>query len=257
VFHRPPVTLDRRAGFTLFEIAISLVLVTFGVTSMMMLFTTGIGAAKMSRYQIIASARAMEMIDAFGSVPTSNLEMDREGPNPWDTIGSYRVYSPDLEARIATPRFGLYPLPMAIARRLDSDGDEIRQILDQGGYLYYTQPLATTGFNPVGMRADLPFPNEAQKVICAVTGYAQQNAIPMLSYKDWPYYAAYPSPPVHTSNYRYNDCKPTSPWNVIDHTSPNNNDTMLWEDTLEADQGDMGIVFQALVSGPDLPLTTL
>jgi hypothetical protein len=255
----PPSSTPSRSrrGFTLFEVALSLALVTFGVVSLMMLFATGARAQQLSRFQIIASAKALEMIDTFATSTNSNLQMEREGPNPWDTIGSYRSYAPDLEAHIATFRSGLYPLPLDIARRLDSDGDEIRRILDDGGYLYYSQPLATTGFNPVGVRADLPLPNESQKLLCAVTGYAQQNAITMLSYKDWPYYTAYPSPPLHTVNYRYADSKPTSRWNVYDNSSPNSYATMLWEDTLEADGGDMALVYQAIVKGADLPLTTL
>jgi hypothetical protein len=36
------------------------------------------------------------------------------------------------------------PLPLALAQRLDSDNDEIQQVLSQGGYIYYSQPMATT-----------------------------------------------------------------------------------------------------------------
>jgi hypothetical protein len=244
-------------GFTLFEVAISLGIVSFGVVSVLMLLPAGIKAQQLSRYQILASVRAMEMVDIFSSATDASIMLDREGPHPWDTATSYRAYAPDLETRVGTFRFGLFPLPPDISRRLDSDGDEIQRIVADGGYLYYSQPSATSGFNPVGARANLPAPNESQKIICAVTGYAQQNAIPSLSYKDWPYHAPYPSPPMHLLNRDTSTSKPTSPWTVFDTSSGDK--FMLWEDTLDADNGEMGLVFQAMVwssNGTDLPLTS-
>ncbi len=253
---RPPF---HRQGFTLFEVAISLALVAFGVISVLMLFPAGIKAQQLSRYQILASVRAMEMVDIFSSATDASLQVDREGPHPWDTATSYHAFAPDLETRIGSFRYGLFPLPLDIAHRLDSDGDEIQQVLADGGYIYYSQPSATSGFNPVGARANLPSPNESQKLLCAVTGYAQQNAIPSLSYKDWPYHTPYPSPPMHILNTETSTSKPTSPWNVWDTSSSDK--FMLWEDTLDADNGDMALVFRAIVKsntagGPDLPLTT-
>ena len=254
--HLPTSTAATR-GFTLFEVAISLSIVAFGVVSVLMMLPAGIKAQQLSRYQILASVRAMEMVDIFSSATDASIMLDREGPHPWDTATSYRAYAPDLETRIGTYRFGLFPLPPDITRRLDSDGDEIQNIVADGGYLYYSQPSATSGFNPVGARQYLPAPNESQKIICAVTGYAQQNAIPSLSYKDWPYHAPYPSPPMHTLNNDSSTSKPTSPWTVFDTSSGDK--FMLWEDTLDADNGEMGLVFQAIVwstSGTALPLTS-
>jgi hypothetical protein len=242
-------------GFTLFEVAISLALVAFGLVSVLMLFPAGIKAQQLSRYQILASVRAMEMVDIFSSATDASLMLDREGPHPWDTATSYHAYAPDLETRIGTFRFGLFPLPPDIAKRLDSDGDEIQRILAEGAYVYYSQPSATSGFNPVGARANLPAPNEAQKIICAVTGYAQQNAIPSLSYKDWPYHVPYPSPPMHILNTDTSTSRPNAPWSVF--YTDRSDKFMLFEDTLDADNGEMALVFQAIVKGPDLPLTTL
>ncbi|HEX3134984.1 MAG TPA: hypothetical protein VHX44_15565, partial [Planctomycetota bacterium] len=256
---RPSFLPHPRRGFTLFEVAISLALVSFGVVSVLMLLPAGIKAQQLSRYQILASVRAMEMVDIFSSATDASLQLDREGPHPWDTATSYHAYAPDLENRIGSFRYGLYPLPPDIAKRLDSDSDEIQQIIADGGYLYYSQPSATSGFNPVGARANLPAPNESQKILCAVTGYAQQNAIPSLSYKDWPYHAPYPSPPMHILNTDTSTSKPTTPWTVFDTSSGDK--FMLLEDTLDADNGEMGLVFQAMVKstttgGPDLPLTS-
>lgn len=246
-------------GFTLFEVAISLGLVAFGVVSVLMLLPAGIKAQQMSRYQILASARAMEMVDVFSSATDASVQLDREGGHPWDTATSYRAYAPDLETRVGTYRFGMFPLPLEIARRIDSDGDEIQKIISEGGYVYYSQPSATSGFNPVGARSNMPQPNESQRLICAVVGYAQQNAIPSFPYKDWPYHDPYPSPPSHVLNYDTQTSKPTSPWSVFDTGSGDK--FMLWEDTLEADKGEMALVFQAIVKsptagGPDLPITS-
>lgn len=46
-------------------------------------------------------------------------------------------------------------------------------------------------------------PNEAQKLIIGITGYAQQNAMPIFPMKNWPYQASFPSPPVHYNHMRY------------------------------------------------------
>ena len=271
-----------RHGFTLFEVSISLAIVTFGVVSVLMLFPAGIKAQQMSRFQILASARAVELIEMFSSSTDSNVMMDREGVNPWDTVGSYRAYAPDLEAKIGNFRFGLIPLPMEIARRLDSDGDEIQKILGDGGYLYYSQPLATTGFNPVGERTNAKGPNESMRLLVAVTGYAQQNSISMFPYKDWPYYTPYPSPPMHGKTKNQDEIRAKSPtdvdpacrafeFNAIQANIPGGGDgrffderrkMMLWEDTIEydtsipdADKGDMAVLFNGIVSGAGLPNT--
>lgn len=206
----------------------------------------------------------MEMIDQFNSSTNANLLMEREGVNPWDTYASYRSYAADIEARIATFRFGMFPLPMDIAKRLDSDGDEIQQILSRGGYLYYTQPLASVGFNPVGLKANMPLPNESQKLLCAITGYAQQNAITSLPWKDWPYYAPYPSPPMYgIHNYGRSTNPPYTDIDRIQQTPYVFNEAhwagtyLLWEDTLPADNGDMGVLFKGIIRNKDtLPLTT-
>ncbi len=274
--------VSSRRGFTLFEVSISLAIVTFGVVSVLMLFPAGIKAQQMSRFQILASARAVELIEMFSSATDSNVMMDREGVNPWDTVGSYRAYAPDLEAKIGNFRFGLIPLPMEIARRLDSDGDEIQKILGDGGYLYYSQPLATTGFNPVGERTNAKGPNESMRLLVAVTGYAQQNSVSMFPYKDWPYYTPYPSPPMHGKTNNQEEIRAKSPtaaepdcrafeFNAIQASIPGGGDRrffderrkmMLWEDTIEydtsildADKGDMSVLFNGIVSGAGLPNT--
>jgi type II secretory pathway pseudopilin PulG len=258
-----PVRSARR-GFTLFEVSISLALVAFGVVSVLMVLPTGIKAQQMARYQILASAMAMEMIDQFTSSPNANQMMDREGVNPWDTYSSYRASSPDLETRLSNSRSGLYPIPLDIARRIDSDGDEIAQILQRGGYLYYMHPLAALGFNEFATRANMPLPNESQRMVCAVVGYAQQNALTSNPWKDWPYYAAYPSPPMH-GIYKFGSTDgvhasaiTTTPINFgyYDNSAQGTN-ILLLENTLPADKGDMGILFRSIIKNTTaLPLTS-
>ena len=85
-----------RGGFTLFEVAISLVLVTFGVVSVLMLFPVGIKAQEMARFQIYASAKAEEMVESFTSTTNANPSIDTEGLMPWDTSGGYRAQAWDL-----------------------------------------------------------------------------------------------------------------------------------------------------------------
>src|ERR1043165_2223528 len=191
----------RARGFTLFEVAISLVILAFGVVSIMALFPAGLKAQQMSRFQLYAAAKAEEMVEQFSPAHFDNATADTEGSECWNVASSYRSQTWDLDARIASHRYGMMPLPLELARRLDSDGDEIQQILAAGGYVYYSQPTASTRTAEQGMAAAPP--TEAQKLIIAVTGYAQQNALPIFPMKNWPYQASFPSPPVHYTHMRH------------------------------------------------------
>ncbi len=184
-----------RCGFTLFEVAISLGLAAFGVVSVMMLFPQGIKAQQMARSRFFAATKALEMVDSYNSFNNATANIDNEAPDPWDVPTGRCSSANDLERRLASPRFGIAPLPTEIAKRLDSDGDEIRQILGDGGLLYYSQPQAAAGFMETGTPAAPPV--EAQRLVFAVVGYAQDNAIHVFPWKAWPYYTPYPSPPMH------------------------------------------------------------
>ncbi len=184
-----------RRGFTLFEVAISLGLVSFGVISVMLLFPMGLKQQQVSRFKILAAVKALEMIDSFSGIDEFTRSMDPEAPEPWESNNyAYSSTRFDLETRLCNWHNGLLPVPDRIARRLDSDGDEIRQVLDEGGHLYYAQPMANTNLDERWMAHTLP--NDALRLVCAVTGYAQNNALPSLPWKEWPYRAPYPSPPV-------------------------------------------------------------
>jgi hypothetical protein len=212
-----------RRAFTLFEVSLSLTLVSFGVVSVLIMLPSGIKAQQMARYQIIAAAKAMELVEAYNATHNGNPAVDIEAKFPWDVHINNKNLQPDLESRVASYRYGMFPLPTDIAKRFDSDGDEIQRVLAEGGDLYYSQPLATTGFQENGFAPTTP-PNEAQRLVMAVVGYPQNNALLHLPEKAWPYYAAYPSPPVHIvhrsdADVGSADLKPVGGWQ-----------SMLWED---------------------------
>src|SRR3954469_20336587 len=134
----------RAAASTLFELAISLALVATGVTTVMLVFPIGVKAQQTARLRVLAAVKAVEMAESFAATHNTNPAVDAEAFAPWDVPSSRCTMAPDIEQRLATSRFGIMPLPLAIARRIDSDGDAIARILDEGGLLYYAQPTATT-----------------------------------------------------------------------------------------------------------------
>jgi len=203
----------------------------------------GIKTQLLARYQLYASAKAEEMVESFNASHNANPAIDAEGIGPWDVPVAYKTQAHDLESRIATHRFGLIPLPMDIARRLDSNGDEIQQILAQGGYLYYSQPMATSNTEEQGMRVAPP--NETQKLVITVTGFAQHNAIGIFPWKAWPYLMPYPSAPLQGLHW-HNDWLPAS--------SPKfnfNGESYCWEATsptgspIPGADSDIRVVFDA------------
>lgn len=184
-----------RCGFTLFEIAISLAILSFGVVSEVMLYPVGLRQLTTQRFRLYASCVANELVDVYGNADASQIVSDSEGPGPWDVNADRRTNAPDLEMKCSNQRYGLMPLPLTIAQRLDSDNDEIKQILDDGGYIYYLMPNV-----PNSWREDLIAaapPNDLQKLIVGVAGNAQHNASCSFPMKRWPYYATVPGPPLH------------------------------------------------------------
>ncbi|MBA3685789.1 MAG: hypothetical protein H0W72_11205 [Planctomycetes bacterium] len=197
--------MSQRLGFTLFEVAASLALIAVAVTSVLMLFPVGLKTQLHSRYQLYAAVKAEEMAEAFLQGDTFSAYTDTETPAPWDAPIGYRSQAPDLECKLSSTRYGVWPVPDAIARRIDSDGDVIKRLLDDGAQLSYSQPLSTTGEATWVWGANnwasggnaIAMPNESQKLVFAVVGSPQHNALPTLPAKRWPYYSAYPSPPLH------------------------------------------------------------
>ncbi len=197
--HRPA------AGFTLIEIAFAIAIVSGAVLVIMAFFPMGIKTQTQARFKIIAASKVLEMMEWFrdgsgGGFLTDGADNDKEGIMPWDSPMAYRTFAPDLEVATCNLRGGLKPLPRDIAYRIDSDGDEIRKLLDEGGYVFYCSPSYLTGF------LDGPLPNndtawlpESRKLLVGVAGYPQQNSILYHpSVKVGPYQEFYPSPPTYT-----------------------------------------------------------
>lgn len=195
-----PSLSPRRPGFTLFEVAIALLLVSLGVVSMLAVFPAGLRQLEMQRFRIYAACIANQLVDVYAHGDANSVFCDQEAPGPWDLPVDRRVNAPDLELRCSNQRFGLMPLPTAIARRLDTDGEEIQRLLDAGGQVYYVQPNV-----PNAWREDLlptEPPNNLQKMLVGVVGSAQHNASNAFPMKRWPYYGTVPGPPLHAIHNR-------------------------------------------------------
>ncbi len=224
---------SHRSAFTLFEVAIAMALVAVAVTSVLVLFPAGIKAQQHARFRVLASAKMLELVDMFNTANDGNPSMDHEGMDPWDVPMAYRSRSFDLESLVPSHRSGVAPLPMTIARRLDSDAGEIAKLLDEGGYLYYALPHITGNFD------ERALPNapssEQQRLVFAVTGYAQENGLYSLPWKSWPYYSPYPSPPYHA--HHQGDWLPTAPANSTKFGAPEYSsiEIYLWEATQDPD----------------------
>ncbi|HYE06336.1 MAG TPA: hypothetical protein VEL07_12555, partial [Planctomycetota bacterium] len=211
---------------TLFEIAIALALVAVSITSVALLFPAGIRAQSAARFQLYAAAKAVELVDTFATTATVRPQVDGEAPVPWQVPLAYGAHLNDLERRVSSYRTGVFPLPQTIARRLDSDGDEIARLLDDGGRLSYSQALATTGMKDDAVPSSPP--NEAQRLVFAVVGCAQLDAMPVFPWKAWPYYAAFPSPPAHGGHWN-------SPGFALEASPLPCDGVFAWEHTADPD----------------------
>lgn len=198
---------DARRGFTLFEVGISLLLVSFGVVSVLMLFPVGLKQTQASKYKVIAAAKAVELIDTFSGTSDESRTLDIEAPEAWEgKTFAYGNCRWDLEQHTCNFRYGIHPLPDTIARRLDSEGQEILGLLDEGTQIYYTMPMANSNLDERWQNS-APL-NEARNLIFAVKGSPQHNALHRLPQKAWPYHYPYPSPPMYTdggNHYYYKD----------------------------------------------------
>lgn len=193
-----------RLGFTLFEVGISLVIVSVGVLSVMMLMPSGLKAQQTARFQILASAKAIELISVNANQWRKWDEQRMEGQGLADCSINQIAMSPLAEQKACNYRHGSLPVPLEIARRLDSDNDEIQQILRQGGYLFYTSPRPVASIDEGNITLeDIEVPNESQRLVYAYVGHAQQPALANHPCKAWPYYDWYPAPPrarMHPEN---------------------------------------------------------
>ena len=212
----------RRSAFTLSEVAISLLLVSMVVVTIFLLVPIGIRTQTTVRYRVLAAAKAMEMLDLLrnGGGPgmiADARDKDKEGVFPWDSSLVYKSSAPDLEAALESIRGTIKPLPEAIAYRLDSENDEIRELLDAGGRIYYFFPGEPSGVldqtNTSG--GDAGWDPLYRKLLVGVVGDPQQNAILYHpSTKLGPYQAFYPSPPTHGKEKQLSDAAGSNDWRL-------------------------------------------
>lgn len=208
-------------AFSLFEVAIALALVGASVVTFSLVFPTGLRAQRMARFQLYAGTKVLDMLDTWAQCDHAYVLRSVEAAQPWQN--PFMATPVDFDRMINDGGMGLLPLPDAIASRLDSDNDEIRAILADGGRLFYTAPHPyAIGFDPrapqaVSARTDDP-PLDAQDLIWAVTGYAQQNLLPNHPCLAWPYIEMSPSPAQDYDRDTWLDHDPAAPfaWNAAE-----------------------------------------
>lgn len=202
-----------RRGMTLFEVAISMAILSVAVIATMLAIAGGSKAQTAARMQMYAAARAMQLIDAWAQQPFTasyqELEVSELGQRGVSLIQ-------DLEHRLlSSPTGGTYRgwggirvVPPEIARRIDSPDDEIARILNEGGQLYY---FPKSGIQVGGDLADnftdeLSLGSESHKLVFAVRGKPQQNAVhshPLNIFPTVEYYA-FPPQPWHARVWYWN-----------------------------------------------------
>ena len=67
-------------------------------------------------------------------------------------------------------------VPTAIAGRIDSDNQEIEQLLNDGGMLLYSHPQPWDTGRGLGL-GNIPLPSDAESLVFGFIGCAQQNAL--------------------------------------------------------------------------------
>lgn len=183
-------------AFTLFEVLISMLVMSVAVLAVAGILPSGIQAQEQARYQIYASALALELMHRQANDSTTwythlyaeNQAMGASGEA--NRNGTNAILANPLELSFRS----LKPLPSALAGRIDSDGDEIAEILAAGGQIYYADGQMLQAENRDRAREE---PGEAigYKMLCAVLGEPQNGLIrhPEIA---WPYRDAIVAPPV-------------------------------------------------------------
>ncbi len=232
--NRPKLKLTaRRPGrdaFTLVEVAFSLVILATAVTFTILILGGALRDQQINRYRILAAAKAVSLIEKFSqpqedyraggntswnvryNMNETRKEYAKGTVGLWQNIGAqYLTNIPavmtggryDLERVVGSSAGGAYPVPAAIARRIDSDQDEISKLYDRGGKLFYFDPSERSGSNLTAGKVTGANRNAAttdlQRLVFAVIGQPQQNALPN---HPWivPSVKLYPYPPSHLTD---------------------------------------------------------
>ncbi|MDA3961664.1 MAG: hypothetical protein PF961_12800 [Planctomycetota bacterium] len=185
----------RRHGFSLFEVAVAMLVMSVAIISIVMILLSATRNQQRKRYELFAATMAVDLLDRFCNIPTASYAARMEGRELVDMSLDRRAHVPDLETAILTANAGIAPLPTAIARRFDDSDGAIARVLDGGGQIYYFNSRTEGGrYNDADQRENRE--NAAARVVFAVDGFAQQNALNHHPLMAWPYYHQVPSPPI-------------------------------------------------------------
>jgi hypothetical protein len=213
-------------GFTLFEVAVSALIFAVAILASIAVLPVGLHHQQIDRQRVYAATAALTFLDTFhkplprlqdlgpdglrlnvcatedGSPPSPTSLPT--GPGAWPAanwsalLSASSAFAPDLEQALNGAHSGAFPIPPEIARRLDSDGDEIAEVLNAGGALYAIDANlirgSTTARATAGERS--AYGEELMRhLVFAVVGAPQQNVLPVHPHQGWPWYAHYPFPP--------------------------------------------------------------
>jgi hypothetical protein len=209
-----------RGAFTLFEVMISLLVLTTAILATVALLPVGLKAQQLARSQMFAASAAMTLINNFHTPVDKFQGISRLAPHYDGQVGvdatstsqapytgwagvmeqeeiQASPYQPNLEQQQGWLT-GVLPVPTVIAQRLDSDHDEIGHLIAQGGVLLYPDPNFMMGLNQ-GASQDKTLQiaptSELQKLVFAVTSLPQQNALTSNPSISQPWYELYPFGP--------------------------------------------------------------
>ncbi|MBA3683779.1 MAG: hypothetical protein H0W72_00820 [Planctomycetes bacterium] len=162
---------------TLFEVGISLLIVAVTCTTVLLLFPVGLKAQQESRYRIVAASQAQLLVQGMLE-RQEHITFGSEGTEVYDRpYVSPTAMAPDLDGGLNIGRFSaMAPLPPDILQRIDSDRDEMARLVAEGSQVFYST-------------AD----NSDMKLVFAVSGYPQQNALLYHPQIKWPYHDYYPT----------------------------------------------------------------
>ncbi|MDA3960609.1 MAG: prepilin-type N-terminal cleavage/methylation domain-containing protein, partial [Planctomycetota bacterium] len=195
--------MNQRRAFTLFEVLIAMLVMAIAVLAVAGILPSGIKAQEQARYQLYASALALEILHTQANDGTTHYGTTHPENQAYGTgMASNRNSTNLILANNIELSFrSLKPLPGALAGRLSSDGDEIAQILAGGGQIYYANGQQLRG---QVRDADYNLADETigYKMLCAVKG-APQN--PLIRHPEiaWPYRDALLAPPVKQMDQYY------------------------------------------------------
>lgn len=217
--------MRQRQAVTFVEVLVSAGILITGCLVVLALLPASLKAQQMARYRIWAAANATTLMEAFAHPPlpptpgVDTTYVMRNGPGSLATTAYTNPPSPgwashlrtrrvfgssfayDLEQVVSRPQGGLIPVPAEIARRLDSDGDELQRHLAAGGAVFYLEPAQFRGVSRLAVGTDVSaqagMPEEFQHLICAVVSPAQQDTLPAAPFEAaGPMRQRYPFPPL-------------------------------------------------------------